>query len=362
MRVGYQGEPGAFSEEAIVALFGEVPAQGFFDFDALVDAVDRGAVDVGLLPCENSLFGSIARSYDLLFEHPGVTIAAETVHPVVQCLIGMPGAGAGTLESIASHPVALEQCRTFLATLPRVTVVPAADTAGAVREMMARGDAAHGAIGPALSARRYGGVVLAHGVQDSADNATRFFAIARRPIEGLRASGKACLAFHLAHEAGSLYRALGTLSERALNLRNLVVRPRRDRPFEYTFYAEIDAGRLRPRCRRRGPRSRYARSRPLLTFARHWAQPGSELLHNGWVGNFPLEPNDVFFKFNHTHLSATSSFVQSIQPLTAFGSVCVAASSWPAIIDTPSSRPPLPRLTECAPHPFPPSVMYGKFV
>lgn len=239
MIVGFQGEPGAFSEEAASALFGEVRTRGYESFDALLGAVDARQVDIGLLPCENTIQGPVARAYDLLYAHPHVRIVDETVHRIVQALIGPPGAQLDLIRRVESHPVAIDQCRRYLNAMPGIDIVAVADTAGAVRSVVAAGDPGRAAIGPAASARRYGGVVLADAIQDEPENFTRFFAIQRegRPRRGL---GRAAIAFVLPHEPGSLYRALGEIARRGMNLRSLVARPQPSRPFEYVFYAELD--------------------------------------------------------------------------------------------------------------------------
>ncbi len=239
MILGYQGEPGAFSEEAAIALFGEIETRGFGDFDALVEAVDSGEVPLALLPCENSIHGAVTRAYDLLYSHPRVRIVDETVHRIVQNLIGVPGTRIDQVRRIESHPVALEQCRRFLAARPEVDVVPVADTAGAVRDVLRRGDPACAAIGPAASAARYGGTILAGAIQDEEENYTRFFGIARDGVSR-RHLGRAVLAFVLPHRPGNLHAALGAFADRGLNLRALVARPLPGRPFEYIFYAELD--------------------------------------------------------------------------------------------------------------------------
>ncbi len=239
MTVGFQGEPGAFSEEAVTGLFGVVETRGYQDFDALVEAIDTAEIPFGLLPCENSIHGPVTRAYDLLYAHPQVRIVDETVHRIVQNLIGVPGTRLDHLRRVESHPVALEQCRKFLATLPDLQVVPVADTAGAVRDVLRRGDPSVAAIGPAASAQRYGGAILADAVQDEPENYTRFFAIAREGAPRRRL-GRAVLAIVLPHQPGSLHAALGAFAERELNLRALVARPLPGRPFEYIFYAELD--------------------------------------------------------------------------------------------------------------------------
>jgi len=114
MIAGFQGERGAFSEEAAQALFGAVETRGYLTFDALVAAVDTLEVTHALLPCENTIAGPIARAYDLLFAYDRIRIVGEVTQPIEQCLIALPGAKIEDIQYVASHPVALEQCRAFL--------------------------------------------------------------------------------------------------------------------------------------------------------------------------------------------------------------------------------------------------------
>jgi prephenate dehydratase len=238
--VGYQGEPGSFSEEAVHQLLGAVDSQGYRTFEDLVSAVAANRVDYGLLPCENTIAGPIARAYDVLAANDNVRIVDETTHVIEQCLIGLPGSTVANLERVASHAVAIEQCRRFFKEHPHLNVDVADDTAGSVRAAVERGDPKCAAIGPALAAQRYGAAVLRHGIQDDADNRTRFFLVSARHGPR-RALGRLCLALTLPHRTGSLYSALGVFARLGLNLRSLVARPNRRRPFEYVFYVEIDA-------------------------------------------------------------------------------------------------------------------------
>lgn len=240
MTVGFQGEPGAFSEGAATELFGAVATRGYPTFDALVHAVANEDVAYGLLPCENTIAGSIARAYDVLYASSGVHVVDEIAYRIEQALIGVPGACIESLETVSSHPVALDQCRRFISRYPRVRPVVVDDTAGAVRAIVERGDARHAAIGPAGAAERYGGAVLAASIADDPENFTRFFAISRdrRPRRSL---GRASMSFVVPHEPGSLRTALGAIAERGMNLRSLVARPRRGRAFEYVFHADIEA-------------------------------------------------------------------------------------------------------------------------
>lgn len=238
--VGFQGEAGAFSEEAALELLGDCETRGFRTFDDLLHAVESGSIPFGLLPCENTIYGSITRNYDLLWAAPDVRIIDETTHPIEQCLIGLPNASLEKIERIASHPIALEQCRNFLSRHPDVQIDVATDTAGSVADIMRTGDVRCAAIGPALAAKRYGAIILERSVQDDPGNRTRFFLVARSQ-SARRAPSKACLALCLPHRPGSLQQALGVFSARGLNLLSLVPRPSRKSAFEYVFFVEIEA-------------------------------------------------------------------------------------------------------------------------
>jgi prephenate dehydratase len=239
--VGFQGEPGAFSEEAALALLGDARPEGFLNFDALVEAVDAGRVALGLLPVENSIYGQIPRSYDLLWMHPALRIIDETLHHVVQALVGTPGATLETVREVRSHPVALEQCRRLLEAHPGWEPVVVEDTAGAVREIMELRDPGIAAIGPASSAKRYGAIVLRDAVQDDDDNFTRFFLIARDGA-ARRDLGRACVAIGLlrSEKPGTLRDALSAFADESINLRSILSRPSRSGPFTYRFYCELE--------------------------------------------------------------------------------------------------------------------------
>src|SRR5579859_3374865 len=182
MRVAFQGEPGAFSEEAAVQLLGDgittVPRP---TFDAAFAAIDEDLADVLLAPVENTLAGPVVRVYDLLLES-ALTITAETILPIEHHLIGCPGATMADLKSVASHPMALAQCERFFQAHPELKRVPAEDTAGSVRDVLASGDKSAAGIAGRQAAVRYGGVILSESIQDNAENFTRFVLLI--PAEG----------------------------------------------------------------------------------------------------------------------------------------------------------------------------------
>jgi prephenate dehydratase len=241
MTIGFQGERGAFSDAAARRLRPGADTRGYASFDLLVAALDAGEVDHALLPVENSIFGSIARAYDLLWDYDRLAAVAETAYPVEMNLIGTPDAEEGAIREIRSHPVALEQIHRFAGRHPEWTRVAVADTAGAVAEIVALGDPGIAAVGPALAAELYGAKVLRAAIQDDPRNFTRFYLLARMPATAADEGSLGCVAIEVANRPGSLRDALSAFADRGIDLRNLVARPNHVDPFHYRFFFEIGA-------------------------------------------------------------------------------------------------------------------------
>src|SRR5204863_320436 len=218
--VAIQGEAGSFSHAAALQALGPairlVPCPSFED---LFRAVERGDAARGTVPIENSLAGSVHENYDLLGAH-ALHVVGETQVRVRHCLIARPGTERAAIRRVASHPVALAQCRRFFTEHPEVMPVPAYDTAGSVRDLMAGRPAADArlaadaAIASSLAAQLYGATVLQEGLEDHAENYTRFLVVARDPAPPELAR-KTSLVFTLPNVPGSLHRALGVLAKRA---------------------------------------------------------------------------------------------------------------------------------------------------
>jgi prephenate dehydratase len=243
-RVAFQGEPGAFSEAAAIRLLGEritpVPRP---TFDATFRAIAEGAADALLVPVENSLAGSVVRVFDLLLDSQ-LSIVAETILPIEMHLIAPAGATLAGIRSIASHPMALAQCERFFAGHPQWKRVPAEDTAGSVREALARGDKSHAAIAGRRAAEHYRGVILAEGIQDNAENFTRFVLLlhAKQAAENSDPDArKMTIAMRLAHRPGSLLAALEPFARHGVNMLKIESRPIHGRPWEYQFFLDIEA-------------------------------------------------------------------------------------------------------------------------
>lgn len=244
--VAYQGEPGAFSDDAAAQLVPGAATQGSLTFDDMFTALAQGAVAYAVVPIENSITGAITRNYDLLWQHPELVVTDELAYRVVQALIGTADAELSTIREVRSHPVALEQCRNFLATHPTWRAHVVHDTAGAVRGIVQENDPTVAAIAGRTAAHRYGARILQDAIQDMDENFTRFFLVRHRERDAGRArargaAGRACIAVALdAERRGSLRDALACFADAGLNLRSLVARPALDRPFTYRFYLEVE--------------------------------------------------------------------------------------------------------------------------
>jgi prephenate dehydratase len=237
VKIAYQGEPGAYSDEAVAAVFPSGEAVGFATFRLTFEALTVGAVDAAVLPVENSSAGIVQEVSDLLWELPGLRVVREHVQPVRHCLLGWPG----PVERALSHPQALAQCNRYLHSR-QIRSVAYHDTAGAARAVAERREPGTAAIASKAAAARYGLYVLAEAIQDDSENRTRFVVIERgEPTRPRDADGtwKSSLAFVAAHRPGSLAHALDCFARRSVNLTRLDSRPMLGRPFEYRFYLDF---------------------------------------------------------------------------------------------------------------------------
>ena len=239
-RVAFQGERGAFSEEAAVRLLGEnIEAVPRPSFEALFRAIGEGAADYALAPIENTLAGSVHRSYDLLLDSH-LHIVGEVIHPIALHLIGTPHATLDRLETVESHPVALAQCERFFRGHPQLQRVASLDTAGSVSEVVAANDPSRAAIAGRRAAEIYGGNILLEHIEDHSENYTRFLLLAASPESNERAN-KLSIVIQLAHQPGALHRALGIFARREINLLRIESRPIPGSPWQYRFYLDLQA-------------------------------------------------------------------------------------------------------------------------
>ena len=246
-RVAFQGEPGAFSEAAAYQLFGDsITTVPRATFDAAFAAIKDAAADALLVPVENSLAGSVVRVFDLLLES-SLQIVAETILPIEHHLIGCPGASLADLRAVASHPMALAQCEKLFTAHPSWKRVPAEDTAGSVREVLARQDKSVAAIAGQRAADHYRGVVLVKSVQDNAENFTRFVLLVPESqaaaAQAAPNAHKMSIAMRLAHRPGALLASLEPFAHHQVNLLKIESRPIHGRPWEYQFFLDVESER-----------------------------------------------------------------------------------------------------------------------
>jgi prephenate dehydratase len=234
--VAFQGEHGAYSEEAIVQHFGEgtttFPCHAF---EHIFEAVEGGQADFGLLPVENSSAGSINKSFDLLLDHD-LKVHGEVLLRVRHCLLTVPGNGA--IREVRSHFQALAQCEEYL-NRHHYIAVPWYDTAGSAKDLAANPVEGVGVIASKLAAKHYELEVVQEGIEDMRNNYTRFFVLGKGDAP-VATPAKTSLVFAVPNTAGSLYQALGEFAVRNINLTKLESRPRRNRPWQYVFYLDFD--------------------------------------------------------------------------------------------------------------------------
>ena len=239
MKIAIQGEPGSFSHEAALKLVPDAEIVPCALSAEVFAALDSGAADAAAIPIENSLAGSVLEHFDLLLKHD-VRVVRETLLRIRHNLIALAGAPLGEIDRVFSHPVALAQCRRFLAGHPKMKAIAFYDTAGGVKQLVETHDQHAAAIASEAAAATYGAEVLARGIEDDPENYTRFFLVRRAgEAETDPASNKMSVAFTLEHRPGSLVAALSAMGT---NLTKIESRPVHGKPWEYIFYVDCQIG------------------------------------------------------------------------------------------------------------------------
>jgi prephenate dehydratase len=275
MKIAIQGEPGSFSHEAALKL---VPGAEILPCSLSLEvfkALSDGTADAAAIPIENSLAGSVLEHFDLLLTHD-VRVVRETLLRIRHNLIALSGASLEEINRVYSHPVALAQCRLYLAAHPAMKSIAFYDTAGSVKQLVEQRDRHAAAIASDAAASHYGAQVLAAGIEDSPENYTRFFLVRRSAdAETDLQANKISIAFSLENRPGSLVAALNALSELGTNLTKIESRPVPGKPWEYIFYVDcqmsapregaraLDA--LRAHCGMVKELGRYREARSLVS-------------------------------------------------------------------------------------------------
>ena len=240
--VAFQGELGAFSHAAAQKLAGGrtrvLPCASFRD---VFEAVRTGTARAAVVPIENTLHGSVHENYDHLLQY-SFHIFGETSVRISHQLITMPGVRFGDLRRVFSHPVALNQCRSFFQSHKQLEPVPFYDTAGSVKMLREQNPEAAGAIASETAAEIYGGVIRRRNIEDDPQNFTRFFLLSKQAARSNRAPGawKTSLVFSTANSPGALFKAMACFALREISLTKIESRPLRGKPWEYMFYLDFE--------------------------------------------------------------------------------------------------------------------------
>lgn len=238
VRVAYLGPEGTFSHMAVKHQFGlsarAIPVK---TISGVFEEVERGAADLGVVPVENSTEGVIVPTLDS-FVDSELRISSEIMLKISLCLLAREEADLERIERVYSIPVALAQCRGWLAAhLPRATLVESGSTAEAARS--AHGDSTGVAVASEMAAKLYDLRVLRRNIEDLTQNATRFLVLGRQRSEPT-GRDKTSLLLTTRDQPGVLYRVLGGFAERGLNMTKIESRPSRRRAWEYIFFVDID--------------------------------------------------------------------------------------------------------------------------
>jgi prephenate dehydratase len=237
--VAYPGREGAHSAVACDRLFPAARLVAAQSFGEVVEAVSTRRCSYGVLPIESSLAGPVNETHDLLFDSP-LSIVAEAILPIRHCLVGPRPVALSAVREVHSHPVALDQCRELLASLPDAHVRVTATTGDAAAHVAESDDAAVVAIASERAARLHGLVVLAENVGDHPEAYTRFAALAPYTrLDRRHGVWRTAFTFVTDHRPGALYHAIEPLARREIDMVQLVSRPIPQTPWRYRFDAVL---------------------------------------------------------------------------------------------------------------------------
>lgn len=243
LKIGFQGESGSYSEISAMNYFSErnslfIPYRSFKD---LFESVESSAIDVAVIPVENSLEGSVNETYDLLVETP-VFVIGEIYQKIRHCLIANMESSINEIRAVYSHPQALAQCRSFIQKRS-FEPIPMYDTAGSVKFIKENSNFNAAAIASQRAAEIYDMKILEKGIEDKTNNFTRFLVISTKKQNNPH-DDKTSIIFSISHTPGSLYSILKEFAIRNINLTKIESRPTKDIPWEYYFFVDLEGNSL----------------------------------------------------------------------------------------------------------------------
>ncbi|MDP1676730.1 MAG: prephenate dehydratase [Bacteroidota bacterium] len=247
LTIAFQGEYGAFSEQAAVAYFGKdcvpIPKENFKD---VFEDVARKQTAFGIIPIENSVFGSVHQNFDLLQEF-SLHITGELKLRIKMNLMALPGTVLKDIRHVYSHPQGLGQSDKFLRTLKNVTLHPFYDTAGAAKMISSEQRKDSAAIASEQAAAHYELTILKKSIENDHRNFTRFLVLSTTAVQPKR-KAKTSLIFATKHVPGSLVHCLSAFAERDINLLKIESRPFVGKPWEYLFFVDIESHQKNSNC------------------------------------------------------------------------------------------------------------------
>jgi len=237
-KIAIQGIKGSYHHEVAVQLFGaDINLDECLSFDALVASVTSGQSQAGVMALENSIAGSIIPNYALIDKHQ-LHIVAEAYIRIEHQLMALPGTRIEDIAEVASHPMALLQCKDFFATQPHIKLIEDDDTAEVAQRIAQKHISGLGAIASRTAAELYGLDIVAPNIHSIENNATRFVVVKTTP-ETSENADKASLKFILDHKRGSLAAVLNVLSDCKLNLTKIQSMPVVETPWKYSFFVDV---------------------------------------------------------------------------------------------------------------------------
>ncbi len=241
-KVSFQGERGAYSEDAAISFFDEkIETVPLSTFAEVIDSTENDKTQYSVIPIENSIEGSVGESYDLLLS-TGLNVIGEAYYRIKHCLIGFDR--LENIDTVYSHPQALGQCRKFIQKY-RLKTIPAYDTAGSVKIIKDLGRKNISCIASKRASEIYQVSVIVEGIEDNANNFTRFLVLSKTKLAG----DKTSIIFSVKHEAGALFSILKEFNEYKINLTKIESRPNKSTPWEYNFYVDFDGNQDEPKIK-----------------------------------------------------------------------------------------------------------------